>query len=385
MCGLKCKHCKASARTQPSEKELTTEESFALIDQIGEFGKPYPVLRITGGNALMREDIFSLIDYSTSRGITTTIAPSTTPQLSRRNIKKLREAGTEVVALSIDGKDRETHDSFRGVEGVFDQLIKSTSTMRELNLPFRLLTTVTKFNVEQLPEIMELSYRLGAVGWYLYMLIPTGRAKREYALGPREYEDVFHFIYDAMKEAPMVVNAIAGSEPYRRVAVTRRLVEEGMLEESALEQGELYLRLRKKFQDIVSKYPGNEGEGGNYRAKKKGMGKGIFVAHEGQVYPSSFLPLELGEVRGQKLKDIYSSAKILEEMHDERKLKGKCGRCEFRDICRGSRSRAFAVTGDYLAEDPYCAYTPGRISLPEVDKSRILEELRVTNFSRKVR
>ncbi len=386
-CGLRCKHCKASAKTKPDPGELTTEEGFALIDQIAEFKKPYPVLRITGGNALMRNDIFELIKYSKEQGIPTTIAPSTTPLLNRTNIEKLKEAGVDVVALSIDGKDEATHDSFRGVEGTFRQLLKACEIMQEIKLPFRLLTTVTKFNAEQLPEIMELAYKLGARGWYLYMLIPTGRAKEEYALTPEEYEDIFHFVYDIMREAPMVVNAIAGSEPYRRVAVLRKLVETGELSEEVLQQGELYRKLREKLSKVLEKYPEPEiaQSKGSYRAKNKEFGKGIFVAHEGEVYPSSFLPIELGNVRDNTLNEIYSGAKILEDMHNAEMLKGKCRICEFNDICRGSRSRAYAVTGDYLAEDPYCAYTPGEIDIPDVNKEEILEELRVTNFSRRVR
>ncbi len=384
-CGLKCKHCKASAKAKPDSNELTTEESFQFIEQIAEFGKPYPVLRITGGNALMRSDIFKLIKYSSDLGISTTIAPSTTPLLNRKNIEMLKEAGVDVVALSIDGKDRTTHDTFRGVDGTFGQLLKASKIMKELNLPFRLLTTVTRFNAEQLPDIMELAHKLGAKGWYLYMLIPTGRAKEEYALTPEEYEDIFNFIYDIMKEAPMVVNAIAGSEPYRRVAVLRRLVEKGDLGEDVLKQGKLYTNLRERLSKILDNYQEPEvvQSIGSYRAKNRNFGKGIFVAHESEVYPSSFLPIELGNVRDSTLKEIYSGAKILDDMQNAEMLKGKCKVCEFNDICRGSRSRAYAVSGDYLAEDPYCVYTPGEIEIPDVNKERILEELRVTNFSRK--
>lgn len=383
-CGLACKHCKASAKPRRDPGELSTEEGFALIDQIAEFNKPFPVLRITGGNALTRGDIFDLISYSKELGIPTTIAPSTTPLLNRQNLEKLKKAGVDVVALSIDGKDAETHDSFRGVRGTFDQLIKACKTMQEIDLPFRLLTTVTKYNVEQLPEILELAVRLGARGWYLYMLIPTGRATEELALTPEQYEDVFHFVYDAMMLSPIVVNAIAGSEPYRRVAVLRRMVELGLLDKDVLHQGELYKRLSTKLREILSGYPRKTG-GGSYRTKNRVFGKGIFVAHRGEVYPSSFLPIELGNVRENTLKEIYLGAKILEDMHNAEKLRGKCRICEFNDICRGSRSRAYAITGDYLAEDPYCIHQPGSFPVPDVDKSKILEEIRVTNFSRSVR
>jgi len=217
-CGLLCKHCKK----KPDPDELTPGEGRDLIDQIASFKKPYPILRITGGNALMRGDIFELIRYAKDTGLNVTIAPSTTPLLNRKNIVKLKEAGTDVVAMSIDGPDAGAHDSFRGVPGTFDRLVKATRIMNEIGLPFRLLTTVSKFNVRKLPEIMMLSKELGAVGWYVYMLIPTGRAREEYGIEMEEYEDVFNFIYDLMKSAPITVNAIAGSEPYRRVAVMRK-------------------------------------------------------------------------------------------------------------------------------------------------------------------
>jgi radical SAM protein len=386
-CGLRCKHCKASARTERDPRELTTEESYAFIDQIVAFGKPYPILRITGGNALRREDIFDLIRYAKDAGLTVTIAPSTTPLLNRKNIEKLKEAGCDTVAISIDGATPEQHDAFRGVPGTFERLVKATEIMRELRLPFRLLTTVTRHNVRELPEIMFLAKRLGAIGWYLYMLIPTGRATEELALSPEEYEDVFNFVYDVMRLPLITVNAIAGSEPYRRVAVMRRMVEEGMLDESALMQGALYGHLRQKLEQLTRdvELPEVEVKGSGYKPKdKKVFGKGIFVAHKGEVYPSSFMPVTLGNVREDTLEGIYSSSEVLKELHDATKLKGKCRVCEFNDICRGSRSRAYAVTGDYLAEDPYCAYVPGRIELPDVNKEAILNELRVTNFSRRV-
>ena len=385
-CGLACKHCKASARKERDPRELSTEESYAFIDQIAAFRKPYPVLRITGGNALRREDIFDLIGYAKDAGLTVTIAPSTTPLLNRKNIQKLKRAGCDVVAMSIDGATPEQHDSFRGVPGTFERLVRATQIMRELRLPFRLLTTVTRYNVRQLPEIMFLAKKLGAVGWYLYMLIPTGRAKEELALSPAEYEDVFNFVYDVMRLPLITVNAIAGSEPYRRVAVMRRLVEEGMLDEGAVMQGKLYRHLRQKLEQLTRGVEMPEVEaGGSYTPRdRKLFGKGIFVAHRGEVYPSSFMPVTLGNVREETLQGIYSGSEVLRELHDASKLRGRCGVCEFNDICRGSRSRAYAVTGDYLAEDPYCAYEPGKVELPEVDKEAILQELRVTNFSRRV-
>ncbi|MCS4541056.1 MAG: TIGR04053 family radical SAM/SPASM domain-containing protein [Euryarchaeota archaeon] len=379
-CGLACKHCKASAKKTPDPDELSTEEAMDLVDQMVEFGKPYPILRITGGNALMRDDIFEIIKCAKGEGLNVTIAPSTTPLLNRENITKLKEAGTDVVAISIDGADAESHDNFRGVKGTFDTMVKATQIMNDVKLPFRLLTTVTKFNVRNLPEIFLLSKRLGAIGWYLYMLIPTGRGKIEHGISPAEFEDVFNFIYDLMKYRVMTINAIAGSEPFRRVAIMRRLVEEGKLNEEVLRLGELYRFLKNKLDNLLSSGSFEKIE---VSAKKKhnNFGKGIFVSRNGSVYPSSFMPIEIGNVLNDRLAHIYASAEILRDLNNTKKLKGRCGICEFNDVCRGSRSRAYAVTGDYLAEDPYCAYQPGTVGKREGNEA-ILQELRVTNFSR---
>lgn len=379
-CGLACRHCKASAKKIPDPDELTTAEGMNLINQILEFGKPYPILRITGGNALMRSDIFELIKYAKDEGLNVTVAPSTTPLLNRENIMRLKEAGVDVVAISIDGHNAALHDSFRGVSGTFDTMVKATEIMREAVLPFRSLTTVTKFNVHFLPEIFLLSKKLGAVGWYLYMLIPTGRAKIEHEISAGEFEDVFNFIYDLMQLRITTVNAIAGSEPFRRVAIMRRLAEEGRLSEKELKLGELYRFLKNRLDTLLNGESFEKIK--SPRAKRGNFDKGIFVSKNGTVYPSSFLPIEIGNVRRDSLVRIYAGAEILREMQDASKLKGKCRICEFSDVCRGSRSRAYAVTGDYLAEDPYCAYQPG--SVGEIkDARKILEELRVTNYSRK--
>ncbi len=386
-CGLACKHCKASAKKERDPRELSTEESFMLIDQIADFGKPYPILRITGGNALMREDIFDIIKYAKENGIKTTIAPSTTPLLNRENIERLKEADIDAVAVSIDGHNEELHDSFRGVKGTFKLLIKATKIMKELGVKFRLLTTVTKFNVKYLPEIFILSKKLGADGWYTYMLIPTGRAKIEYEITPQEYEDVFNFIYDLMQLRIMKVNAVAGSEPFRRVAVLRKLVEDGELDESVLKLGKLYYYLKRKLKKLLEKERFEKVDVEYKKRDKRIFGKGIFVAHKGEVYPSSFLPIEIGNVREDSLREIYQNSKILKDLHDASKLKGKCRVCEFNDVCRGSRSRAYAVYGDYLAEDPYCAYTPGtlkRFLVEKKEKQKVLEELKITNYSRSV-
>lgn len=385
-CGLSCKHCKASAKKTRDPDELTTNESYDLVDQIVEFGSPYPFLRITGGNALMRDDIFDIIEYAKNKGVHVTIAPSTTPLLNRTNIERLKKAGVDVVALSIDGPSAEIHDEFRGVKGTFDTLIKAIKIMRELNLPFRLLTTVTKFNVRHLPEIFILSKKLNAIGWYVYMLIPTGRAKAEYELSPQETEDVFNFIYDVMKLKLLPVNAIAGGEPFRRVAVMRKLVEDGLLKLSELRLGGLYYFLTEKLKKLLKRENFDSlgsPESSERKRSAKIFGKGLFVAKNGDIYPSSFLPIKIGNVREDTLLNIYRRSKLLRELNDPRKIKGKCRVCEFNDICRGSRSRAYALKGDYLAEDPACVYEPGAIR-KMVNNWEVLEEIGITNYSRKI-
>ncbi|MFH1773984.1 MAG: hypothetical protein ABH874_03385, partial [Methanobacteriota archaeon] len=207
----------------------------------------------------------------------------------------------------------------------------------------------------------------------------------EHEISAGEFEDVFNFIYDLMQLRIMTINAIAGSEPFRRVAIMRRLVEEGKLSEEELKFGELYWFLSSKLKSLLeSEIPAPSRVETSYGHKEKDnkFGKGIFVSKNGTVYLSSFLPIVIGNVREDRLTQVYAESALLRDLQSPEKLKGKCRICEFNDVCRGSRSRAYAVTGDYLAEDPYCAYVPGAVG-KIADNKKILEELRVTNFSRR--
>ncbi len=378
-CQMNCIHCKANAKKERSREELSTEEAFQLIEQIKEFGIPYPILRITGGDALSREDIFDIIKYAKDNGLEVTIAPSSTYNLNEKNLKLLKESGIDAIALSIDGHEEYLHDSFRGFKGSFKILMNAIKIIKELKIPLRLMTTVTKINVNYLPEIFSLAKRLGAEGWYLYLLIPTGRARKELQLNGYEIEDVYNFVYDLIQHNILKVDIIAGGEPFRRVFVTRKLIEMGVIDESKLILGELYNYLKNKLEKILKEIPSERVE--IHKKQRKGFGKGIFVSHNGKVFPSSFLPIEIGDIRKESLVNIYNNSKILEMMSNPKYIKGKCSHCEFNIICRGSRSRAYAMTGDFLAEDPLCIYEPGSIS-KEIDMRKILREFGITFYTR---
>lgn len=378
-CQMNCMHCKANAQKERNPKELSTEEAFDLIDQITEFGKPYPILRITGGDALSREDIFDIIKYAKDKGLEVTIAPSSTYNLNEKNLRRLKDLGIDAVALSIDAHEEYLHDSFRGFKGSFRILMNAIKILRELNIPFRLMTTVTKINVNYLPEIFMLAKKLNADGWYLYMLIPIGRANVKYELSGHEIEDVYNFIYDIIELKTLKVDIIAGGEPFRRVFIMRKLMEMGILNDDVIKFGELYYYLKKKLENILKE---NEFEKMEIvRKRRKGYGKGIFISNDGKVFPSSFLPIEIGDIRKDRLINIYNNSDLLKKISDPKYLKGKCSYCEFNSICRGCRSRAYAITGDYLAEDPLCIYEPGTIS-KEIDMRKILDEFGITFYTR---
>ncbi len=378
-CQMNCLHCKANAKKERSPMELSTEEAFQLIDQILEFRKPYPILRITGGDALAREDIFDIIKYAKDNDIEVTIAPSSTNNLNRINLEKLKKVGIDAIALSIDGHEAYLHDSFRGYKGSFEILTKAINIINDLGIPLRLMTTVTKINVNYLPEMFVFVNKLNAEGWYLYLLIPVGRASIKYELEPQEIEDVYNFVYDLINLNVMKVDIIAGGEPFRRVFIMRKLIEMGVLKENVIKFGDLYKYLKKKLLKLVSETNLKKKE--IKRVRRKGFGKGIFVAHDGRVYPSSFLPIEIGNIRKARLLDIYNNSEILEKISNPKYLKGKCSLCEFNSICRGCRSRAYAITGDYLAEDPLCIYEPGTIS-KDINMREFLEKFGITFYTR---
>ncbi len=358
-CLLACKHCRAKAQKKRHPDELTTEEAYRVVDQLKEFGEPYPLLVLTGGDPLMRDDVFDIIEYATKSRIRVAIAFSGTKLATKDKLEKLKEAGVSRIAISLDGSNEEIHDFFRGVGGTFETSLEILEMARELEISRQINTTVTTFNMHDLPNIMRIGIEYQVALWDIFFIVPTGRAKVEYMPSAQEFEDVLNFLYDVSKKTPLNVKSSAATH-LRRIEYMR---DKGIYD---LPRGELYY-------ELVESLKGFEGEskkvvaGAYGRSLADGIrrmmgitdGRGMFfISHVGEVYPSGFLPIKAGNVREESLKDIYTKSKIFVELKDPNKLKGKCGMCEFRYICGGSRARAYAMTGDYLAAEPRCIYVP---------------------------
>ncbi len=377
-CMLACKHCRAKAQKKRHPDELTTEEAFGVIDMLREFGKPYPLVVVTGGDPLMREDVFEIVEQASSSGIRVAIAFSGTPLATREKIERLKDSGVARVAISIDGSNAEVHDSFRGIRGTFETSMRIIDDAVDVGLPVQINTTVTKFNLHDLPGMVELCLNKSVVLWDVFFVVPTGRAKAEYMPSSQEFEDILCWLYDVSKLGLNVKSSAACH--LRRVEYMR---DRGVMPET----GELYRELKERLENVEKRAKEVEKvEGGGSEGETKGIvagahgrslardgigrmmgitdGRGMFfISHIGEVYPSGFLPLITGNVREKTLQEIYMESPVFQDLKDPERLKGKCGKCEFRYICGGSRARAYAVYGDYLAQEPRCIYKPGKFEL----------------------
>ncbi|NHW22922.1 MAG: TIGR04053 family radical SAM/SPASM domain-containing protein [Archaeoglobales archaeon] len=341
-CMLACKHCRAKAIRNRNPNELSKEECFRVLDEIASFSRP--MLVFTGGDPLMREDLGEIVSQA-SKKFRVSIAFSGTERASKDRLEELKNAGVSRIAISIDGLE-ETHDSFRGIRGAFSRSIEVLRKARDVGLPFQINTTVTKDNIYELPEIVKLCVQLGAEMWDVFFIVPTGRARPELMPSPQEFEDVLCWLYDVGKF--MNVKSSAAVH-FRRIEIMRNRGEMPKV-------SELYWKLLERLDlDIKAEKP----ERGIHRAfvtDGRGM---FFISHIGDIYPSGFLQISAGNVREKSVEEIYRNSEIFVKLRDPNNLKGKCGICEFRFICGGSRARAYALTGDYLAEEPCCIYEPG--------------------------
>jgi AdoMet-dependent heme synthase len=341
-CDLACVHCRASAMPGRSSEELTTEEGFRLLDQVKAFGEAKgfgsPLFVFTGGDPLKRPDLFDLIRYSVKLGLRTNVTPSSTPLLTTEAIDRFKECGVTRMAVSVDGADAATHDAFRQVPGSFDRCLLALRHAQKIGLDTQFQTTVTRRNMHQMDRIAELVGEVGSKMWSLFFLIVTGRALAGDDLDAAQYEEVFAKMYEISKRVPFDIKTTEAMH-YRRYIIERQKAE------------------RKEHPEAQSDH-GNA-ERVAFRTAGVSDGRGfVFVSHKGEVYPSGFLALSAGNVRRDSLVDVYRNSQLFRVLRDPHQREGKCGACEYVHVCGGSRSRAFALTGDYLAEDPRCVYMP---------------------------
>ena len=331
-CDLACVHCRACAVPDRNPFELTTDEGFQLLHTIRKFGDPLMVF--TGGDPLKRPDVFPLLERSVKLGLRTTITPSATPLLTEEAIHRFRQSGVARMAVSLDGPDIASHDGFRRVQGSFARTAFALDYARRIGLPTQVNTTVTRHNMNRIHEIAGLVHNSGARLWSVFFLVATGRASASQDLSAGEYEEIFGILYDLSKTAPFDIKTTE-AQHYRRFVAQRRKEERhsgGTPQASA---------------EVIHRQAGiNDGKGF------------VFISHTGEIYPSGFLPISAGNVRRDSLVDIYRHSPLFRTLRDADNLHGKCGECEYRNLCGGSRSRCFALTGDYLAEDPRCVYQP---------------------------
>lgn len=329
-CDLACLHCRASAEPCRHPLELTTEEGFRLLNEIRGFGEPLIVF--TGGDPLKRPDLFDLLSYSVRLGLRTTVTPSATPLLTAEAIERFRDCGISRMAVSLDGADATAHDGFRRVAGSFDRTMFALEHARRIGLETQINTTVTRMNAGSLPRIANLVAEAGARLWSVFFLVATGRATRVDDLDAASYEDVFRYLYELSKTAPFDVKTTE-AQHYRRYVAQRRKQEGGGRPAGA--------------------------PGGIQRQAGINDGKGfVFISHTGEIFPSGFLPVSARNVRSRSLGETYRTSPLFLALRDPDRLGGKCGACEYRNLCGGSRSRAYALTGNWLAADPRCAYKP---------------------------
>lgn len=331
-CNLACVHCRAAAVDQPDPDELTTGEGLRLIDQISALNQGI-ILILTGGEPLLRKDVFELAAHGTEKGLRVVMAPNGT-LITAEAARRMKETGIQRISVSIDGATAQDHDRFRGVEGAFDRLITGLKHAREAGIDFQVNTTVTRENRPQLEKIQKMVEDLGAVAHHIFLLVPTGRGRQltEEVITAREYEEVLGWFYDCRDNVSLQLKATCAPH-YHRILRQRAHAEGKKVD------------IQSFGLDAVSKgCLGGQGF--------------VFVSHTGQVQPCGYLELDCGQVREKDFGEIYRHSAIFQNLRDKSRYKGKCGRCEYWNVCGGCRARAYEATGDYLAEEPLCLYEP---------------------------
>ncbi len=348
-CDLACVHCRACAQPFRNSQELSTEEAKKLIDEIAAMQAPLFVM--TGGDPLKRPDIYQLVEYAAGKGIRPSLTPSATPLLTKEAVEKLKESGLARLAISLDGPTATIHDSFRKVAGSFQWTLDAVQYAHEVGLPVQINTTITRHNLQYLDAMIALVERLGVVLWSVFFLVPTGRGQNIDLLSAEEFEQVFEKLYETSKRVLFDIKSTE-AQHYRRFLLQKRT--------EMRRQGSVPSEKMPHFLGISS----SDGIGRAPKGINDGKGF-VFISHLGEVFPSGFLPVSAGNVRKESLADLYRNSPLFVELRNTANLEGKCGRCEFKEICGGSRARSHALTGNLFAEEPCCVYEPKRKATEE--------------------
>jgi AdoMet-dependent heme synthase len=335
-CNLECVHCRAAATKGPYTGELDTKAGFKLLDQMAELGEPIVIL--TGGEPLLRQDIFEIAEYGTRKNPRMVMAPNGT-LITDKIADKLINAGIKRISISLDGASKESHDKFRGVKGAFDGALRGIQHAKNAGIEFQINTTITKTNLDQIPAIQQLAIDLGAVAHHIFLLVPTGRGKYiiDQEITSTEYEETLNWFYDQKEKTPLQLKATCAPHYYR------------ILRQRAGKDGKT-VTFQTHGLDAVT------------RGCLGGTGF-CFISHRGIVQPCGFLDINCGDITRESFVDVWKSSKIFKHLRNFDELKGKCGACEYKKVCGGCRARAYEATGDYLAEEPLCSYLPQKLKV----------------------
>jgi len=352
-CDLACVHCRASAQPLRHPEELSTEEGFKLLAEAKQMGTP--VFILSGGDPAKRPDLLELVREGKRLGLRMGTIPAATPSLTEDVVRNLKQAGLDQMALSLDYPSADLHDGFRSVKGAFAKTMEAAEWAHQNNLPLQINTTLWAGSVPYLSEMAELVDRLKAVFWEVFFLVPVGRGEALDGIEARRCEELFAILYEVQKKSNFILKVTEA--PHYRRFVAQHEAERQSAQPS---HGQPAPGGKVSMPEMLRR---SEGPGHTIGFAPHGVnaGKGfVFVSHLGEVYPSGFLPKSAGNVRAQTLTEIYRNSPLMRELRDPEALHGRCHRCEYRSICGGSRSRAYALTGDHLATDPWCSYQPQR-------------------------
>jgi len=333
-CNLACVHCRASSERGPYPGELSTEECFRVMDEIASISKP--VIILTGGEPLLRPDIFDLARYGTDKGFRMVMATNGT-LITEETIQKMKISGIQRISVSLDGPSAETHDAFRKVKGAFESSLKGIEFAKRGGLEFQINTTITQVNLLLIADILKLAVELGAVAHHIFLLVPTGRGKelQDQEISALDYEKTLNWFYEQREQVPLQLKATCAPH-YHRI---------------------LRQRAKQEGKKITPKEYGLD-------AMTRGCLGGIsfcFISHRGQVQPCGYLELDCGNMREKSFKEIWESSPVFLNLRNTDGYKGKCGICEYRKVCGGCRARAYESLGDYMKEEPYCIYEPHHV------------------------
>jgi radical SAM protein with 4Fe4S-binding SPASM domain len=384
-CNLRCIHCRASATELSSPDDLSTESAKAIIDQIAEVSSP--ILVLSGGEPLFRKDIFELAQYGTNKGLRVALATNGT-LVTKEVARKIATSGVKRIAISLDGADAPTHDTFRGIPGAFDAALTGFRNLKELGLSVQINTTIARHNAHQLPNVLELARSIGADALHTFLLVPVGCGvdiAAEQMVPPEEYEKMLNWFYDRSLEGGIELKATCAPH-YFRVVRQRRAAEHRSA--AAAEAAHAVVPAAQSAPDkgplgspigpTEMTMPGSTGielkphgtgqpvgHPGTHPSDMNAMTKGClagtavcFISHQGEIYPCGYLPALAGDLKKQRFADIWENSFVFNQLRDVNNLNGKCGCCEFRNVCMGCRARAYAATGNYLDEEPFCVYQP---------------------------